>query len=72
MGEDLMVYDPKAHQVHVLNGTATTIYRLCDGKHDLDAMERIIRSSYHVTEVHDVRQDVATTLALLREKKLLL
>ena len=72
IGEDLMVYDARNHRVHILNGTAAAIYRMCDGEHDLDAMEREIRTLYHVAETQDVRQDILDTLALLGGKELFL
>jgi hypothetical protein len=34
MGTELLLYDSKSDQVHILNETAMQIWQLCDGRHD--------------------------------------
>jgi hypothetical protein len=71
IGDDLMVYDPRARMVHVLNGSAAQVYRLCDGSHDLDAIVRHLRAAFQVPEGRDVRRDVIDAIQALRAKLLL-
>jgi PqqD family protein of HPr-rel-A system len=72
IGDDLMVYDPRAGKVHVLNGSAALVYGLCDGSHDLDAIVRHLRADFQVPEDRDVRSDVLEAIQALRAKLLLL
>ncbi len=72
IGEDLMIYDPRAGAVHVLNGSAALVYRLCDGNHDLDSIERHLRGGFQVAEDRDLRSDVLDIITSLRKKLLLI
>ena len=67
-----MVYDPVEELVHILNDTAAAVYRMCDGKHNVEDMEASLRSTFHVSDMQDLRRDIQETLQLLREKNLLL
>jgi len=33
-GDDVLVHDMKNRKIHVLNASAVTVLRLCDGSHD--------------------------------------
>lgn len=37
-GADLVLHDDKAGKVYVLNGTARTVWEMCDGKISIDAI----------------------------------
>jgi hypothetical protein len=39
--KEVLVYDERAHHIHHLNSTATTVYRLCDGTHAIDDIATI-------------------------------
>ena len=67
-----MVYDPVGRTVHILNPTAATIFRLIDGKHDLDSLERKLRESFQISKEQDLRSDILAAIESLREKGLLL
>ena len=71
VGEDLMVYDPLQRRVHILNGTAASIFHLCDGTHDLDFLEHELRESFEVSRGRDIRKELLGALESLREKGLL-
>jgi hypothetical protein len=34
MGTELLLYDPKSDQVHILNETAMQVWEMCDGQHE--------------------------------------
>lgn len=71
VGRDLMVYDPLHGKVHVLNPTAALIFRLSDGTHDLDFLERELRASFEVSRETNLRSELLAALESLREKGLL-
>ena len=71
MGDDLMVHDPVQKKIHVLNPTAALIFRLSDGQHDLDALERELRQAFAPSREQDLRSDILAAIDSLREKGLL-
>jgi hypothetical protein len=71
VGDDLMIYDPTHRIVHILNPTAATIFRLCDGTHDLDSLEEEMRESYEFSRKFDLRSDLLAVIQSFREKGLL-
>jgi PqqD family protein of HPr-rel-A system len=71
VGEDLMVYDPRARKVHILNRTAALIYRFCDGEHDFESLERELREGFELPQGRNVRSDIRDAIQSLREKGLL-
>ena len=36
VGEDVLVHDPHARKIHVLNKSAALVLRACDGSHSFD------------------------------------
>jgi hypothetical protein len=44
--DGLVVYDPVHDMVHHLNPTAATIFELCDGRRDADAIAVILAEVY--------------------------
>jgi hypothetical protein len=42
VGDELLVYDRAADVAHCLTSVATTVWRHCDGEHDLDALTLIV------------------------------
>jgi len=66
-----MVYDPLQRKVHVLNPTAALIFKLSDGTHDLDFLERELRASFEVSRETNLRSELLAALESLREKGLL-
>ena len=66
-----MVYDPVDRKVHILNPTAAMIFRLSDGMHDLDSLERDLRESFEVSRERDLRSEILAAIESLREKGLL-
>ena len=71
VGEDLMVYDPVQQKIHILNPTAALIFRLSDGLHDLDSLERELRRGFATSNEQDLRSDILAVIQNLRDKGLL-
>jgi len=57
--------------IHVLNETATFIWKLCDGTRDTAAIEAALREEYAIPHDRDLSADVAGTLADFEVKNLL-
>ena len=66
-----MVYDPRARKVYLLNPTAALIFRLCDGKHDFESLERELGEGFELPQDRNVRSDIRDAIQSLREKGLL-
>lgn len=66
---DISLYDPTSETVTVLNGTASDVWRLCDGHHTLKEMIELLASAYGV-DADDIRHDVMTTLEQLEKSGL--
>lgn len=71
VGDETMLLAPDGDALHVLNPTARVIWDLLDGSHDVNALAAALRRRFKVGREHDVEQDVALTLAALRDKGLL-
>ncbi len=68
--QELMLHDPIAKKVYVLNPTARVIWSLCDGAHTQTQMNEAVRSHFQTTTL-DVSQDVQNALNWLRDYQLL-
>ena len=67
---DISLYDPVRSNVHVLNSTASDVWRLLDGEHTLDEIVELMARSYEV-DPSDIRVHVARTLDAFTERGLL-
>jgi len=67
---EVLVYDDRAREVHLLNATARWIWLLCDGTHAPEEIVEEISRMYPGTPRETIRQDVEETLATLGEKRL--
>ncbi|MFQ6063555.1 MAG: PqqD family protein [Methanosarcinales archaeon] len=47
---ETILYLSNTNSVHVLNKTASLIWSLCDGQHDIKEMAKIIASRYNADE----------------------
>lgn len=50
-----VIYHPETDQVHFLNATASVVVELCDGEHDVDAIEQAL---VEISEAEDLDFDV--------------
>jgi hypothetical protein len=55
------VFSPLTRQVMMLNDTASDVWRLADGEHDLDEVTTLLATAYSV-EVEDISDDVRATV----------
>lgn len=67
---DISIYDAKTEKVTVLNGTASDVWRLIDGRTSVGEIAELLASSYQVS-IEDVATDVAETVARFAEAGLL-
>jgi hypothetical protein len=58
---DISLYDSVGRDVHVLNATASDVWRLLDGEHTLDQIVELMARSYGVDPC-DIRVHVARTV----------
>ena len=71
VGREGLVYDREGEVIHILNATALTIWKACDGQKDLDALEATVRGKFSGLEGRDVRSDIENLLKQLEERGLL-
>ena len=70
VGGELILYDSANEVIHVLNMTAATIFRLCDGSHTLEYIAKALEESFDGVESVQVYEDVKRTLDVLEAKHL--
>jgi hypothetical protein len=70
-GRDILLYDPIADAVHVLNATADSVWEMCDGRHSPAEIVTELRKRYGGTESADLPGDVESALRALAAKGLL-
>jgi len=68
---EMLVYDERARQVHILNATARWIWLLCDGTHATEEIVEEVGRMYPGTPPDTIRRDVEETLEALGTKRLL-
>ena len=68
--DDISLFDPRSQEVHVLNGTASDVWRLCDGDHTVEEIAELLAAAYG-TEASLIRDDVARAVATFDERELL-
>lgn len=58
---DISLYDAQREKVLVLNGTASDVWRLCDGEQTLDEIVALLARGYGI-EGEEIRADVERTV----------
>jgi hypothetical protein len=66
VGDELMFYEREGDRVHILNGTARTIFRLCDGQRSIDEIAAELVQEFEVQQ-DTARRDVEETVDRLCE-----
>lgn len=69
IGDETLLLD--GDDIHVLNETATFIWRLCDGQHSPAEIEAALREEYAIPPDYDATADIAQTISELQAKGLL-
>jgi hypothetical protein len=70
--DEAILYDPETKKVHVLNVTSMFIWNLCTGDHNLEAIEKEVKSQFKVDEDCNVRTDTEETVMRFRTEGLLI
>ncbi len=65
---ETLVYDLKHHRAHCLNGTASGVWRYCDGKHSISEIARLLHEQLGLPADESL---VWITLEQLREAELI-
>ena len=68
--DDISLFDPRRQEVYVLNGTASDVWRLCDGDHTVDEIAELLALAYG-TGAAAIRDEVAGTVATFHQRELL-
>lgn len=71
LGSEMMLYDPKSDDVHVLNETSLFIWNSLDGNQTYEAIESIIRKNFEVPDDQNVLEDITNICRDFRAKGLL-
>lgn len=67
---EISLYDPRTEQVTVLNGTASDVWRLVDGKRSVEEITELLSSAYQVSP-NEIAADVTQTVGLFAEAGLI-
>ena len=70
VGEELILYHPTNEVIHVLNVTAATIFKLCDGSHTHFEITEALQASFEGVDPVQASCDVKRTLDILKTKQL--
>jgi len=71
VGHEGMLYDRAGERIHILNVTALTIWKACDGARDLDGLVREVAGRFSGIEGQDIRGDIEKLLNDFEERGLL-
>ena len=69
-GDKIVIIDDNATYIHVLNVTASLVWKLSDGKHTIRDVVKALTDEYGVSE-EEAWNDVSELLQGLAEKKLI-
>lgn len=67
---DVTLYHPPTEQVTVLNGTASDVWRLCDGELTVEEITELLARSYGVS-IETIQREVTETIRQFQEADLL-
>lgn len=70
IGDEISLYDPATERVMVLNTTASDVWRLADGQHDVEGIVNLLARAYQV-EPDTIAEDVRGVVQRLAEEGLL-
>lgn len=58
LGDEWMLYDTGKGSIHIINTMAEFVWKMCDGSHTLDEMEKRIENVYSVPEGATLKRDL--------------
>ena len=65
--DELVLYDPKADHVHLLNTVAAAVYELCDGTNTVEGIIRLVKEQVP-SSTSGVENDLIQLFASFLEK----
>ena len=71
MGTELLLYDPKSDQVHILNETAMQVWEMCDGQHEEPEIAAELGRRYADIDAAVLEQDTARLIEDFLKKGLI-
>ena len=71
VGHEGMLYDRAGERIHILNVTALTIWKACDGARDLDGLAGIVAGRFTNIDGQDIKGDIESLLSDFEERGLL-
>jgi Coenzyme PQQ synthesis protein D (PqqD) len=67
--DGMVVYDLRSERVHYLNQTASVVFALCTGTHEVSRIVELVRDAWSLEE--PPQEEVLTCLAQLRDEGLI-
>jgi hypothetical protein len=58
LGDEWMLYDTDKGSIHIINTMAEFVWKMCDGSHPLDEMEKRIEDVYSVPGGATLKRDL--------------
>ncbi len=71
VGQETMLFDPKTERVHILNKTASWVWKMIDGRHGLKEIIQSLRRNFNVATDVPVESDITYILDKFKENGLL-
>lgn len=71
VGQEGMLYDRAGERIHILNITALTIWKACDGARDLDGLTQLVAGRFTSIDGQDIKGDIEKLLSDFEERGLL-
>ena len=71
LGDEWILYDPEAGSIHVINAMAGVVWRMCDGCHSIEEMERQIADAHEVPVGTNVSADVQSVIQSFADRGML-
>ena len=62
LGDEWILYNAEKERMHILNSTAEYVWRMCDGSHDISAIEAKLREAYNIGDDRQLENDVRQIL----------
>jgi len=58
LGDEWILYDTEKGSIHIINTMAEFVWKMCDGSHTLDEMEKRIEDAYYAPEGATLKRDL--------------
>ena len=62
LGEEWILYDAEKGSIHIINAMAEFVWKMCDGSHSLDEIEKDVKDVYQIPEGADLSRDLESII----------